>query len=89
MGQFHGPIRGLSPSGSFSSGRCLSETDNRRRWRPAVAAWRRTPGESVTKQSRIRKQQTRQAAFDRVNSRAWVPMDDTHTMFVSAGRLRL
>jgi hypothetical protein len=67
----------------------VSETDNRRRWRPAVAAWRRTPGESVTKQSRIRKQQTRQAAFDRVNSRAWVPMDDTHTMFVSAGRLRL
>jgi phthalate 4,5-dioxygenase oxygenase subunit len=27
--------------------------------------------------------QTPQGAFDRVNSRAWVPMDDTHTMFVS------
>jgi phenylpropionate dioxygenase-like ring-hydroxylating dioxygenase large terminal subunit len=27
--------------------------------------------------------QTPQGAFDRVNSRAWVPMDDGHTMFVS------
>ncbi len=27
--------------------------------------------------------QTPQGAFDRVNSRGWVPMDDTHTMFVS------
>ena len=27
--------------------------------------------------------QTPQGAFDRVNSRAWVPMDDTHTMFLS------
>jgi phthalate 4,5-dioxygenase oxygenase subunit len=27
--------------------------------------------------------QTPQGPFDRVNSRAWVPMDDTHTMFVS------
>ena len=27
--------------------------------------------------------QTPQGAFDRLNSRAWVPMDDTHTMFVS------
>ncbi|MGH7111585.1 MAG: Rieske 2Fe-2S domain-containing protein [Stellaceae bacterium] len=27
--------------------------------------------------------QTPQGAIDRVNSRAWVPMDDTHTMFVS------
>jgi phthalate 4,5-dioxygenase len=27
--------------------------------------------------------QTPQGAFDRVNSRAWVPMDNTHTMFVS------
>jgi phthalate 4,5-dioxygenase oxygenase subunit len=27
--------------------------------------------------------QTPQGAFDRVNSRAWVPIDDTHTMFVS------
>ena len=27
--------------------------------------------------------QTPQGAFDRVNNRAWVPMDDTHTMFVS------
>jgi phthalate 4,5-dioxygenase len=27
--------------------------------------------------------QTPQGAFDRVNSRAWVPMDDAHTMFVS------
>jgi len=27
--------------------------------------------------------QTPQGAFDRVNSRAWVPMDGTHTMFVS------
>jgi phthalate 4,5-dioxygenase len=27
--------------------------------------------------------QTPQGAFDRVNSRAWVPMDDSHTMFVS------
>jgi phthalate 4,5-dioxygenase len=27
--------------------------------------------------------QTPQGPFDRVNTRAWVPMDDTHTMFVS------
>jgi phthalate 4,5-dioxygenase len=27
--------------------------------------------------------QTPQGAFDRINSRGWVPMDDTHTMFVS------
>ena len=27
--------------------------------------------------------QTPQGTFDRVNNRAWVPMDDTHTMFVS------
>ncbi len=27
--------------------------------------------------------QTPQGAFDRVNSRGWVPIDDTHTMFVS------
>jgi phthalate 4,5-dioxygenase len=27
--------------------------------------------------------QTPQGAFDRINSRAWVPMDDGHTMFVS------
>ena len=27
--------------------------------------------------------QTPQDPFDRVNTRAWVPMDDTHTMFVS------
>jgi phthalate 4,5-dioxygenase len=27
--------------------------------------------------------QTPQGAFDRVSSRAWVPMDDSHTMFVS------
>jgi phthalate 4,5-dioxygenase len=27
--------------------------------------------------------QTPQGAFDRVGSRAWVPMDDSHTMFVS------
>ena len=27
--------------------------------------------------------QTPQGSFDRVNTRAWVPMDDTHTMFVS------
>jgi phthalate 4,5-dioxygenase len=27
--------------------------------------------------------QTPQGSFDRVGSRAWVPMDDTHTMFVS------
>ena len=27
--------------------------------------------------------QTPQGPFDRVKSRAWVPMDDTHTMFVS------
>ena len=29
--------------------------------------------------------QTPQGPFDRVNTRAWVPMDDTHTMFVSLG----
>ena len=33
--------------------------------------------------------QTPQGAFDRVNSRAWVPMDDTHTMFVSLTWQRL
>jgi phthalate 4,5-dioxygenase oxygenase subunit len=27
--------------------------------------------------------QTPQGPFDRINTRAWVPMDDTHTMFVS------
>jgi phenylpropionate dioxygenase-like ring-hydroxylating dioxygenase large terminal subunit len=33
--------------------------------------------------------QTPQGAFDRVNSRAWVPMDDRHTMFVSLSWNRL
>jgi phenylpropionate dioxygenase-like ring-hydroxylating dioxygenase large terminal subunit len=33
--------------------------------------------------------QTPQGAFDRVNSRAWVPMDDGHTMFVSLSWNRL